>query len=124
MIPTAALRHRIHIHDFVGTNGQGHDVFDPTSPEIPARLNRRIQRIVTGDGVDVIANVTCDIRPGRPVPQGSIVECGNTAWTVQEVVHNDSLGRPHSVTLVLTGERPVPIPVTPPVEDGDGESGG
>lgn len=111
MIPTAALRDRVTIDPYLGTDGDGAEVFGPKVSRVPARIVATVRQVRTSTGVDVTAVVPeCTLRPGVDVAPQSRITRGAECWTVTDVRHGQELGRTWCQVLTLDGPRPAVTP--------------
>lgn len=110
MIPTAALRDRVTIDPFLGTDGEGADVFGTPIPRVPARIVETRKQVRTATGVDVVTVPECVMRPGVTVAPQSRITRGSECWTVTDVRHGRELMRTTTQVLTLDGPRPVVAP--------------
>lgn len=105
MIPTAVLRHRVTIQAYVGDSAYG-PTWDIPMDRVPARVVGRRRAVRTSTGVDVIADATATIRPGRDIPAESLLTHRGRTYTVVGVADAEDLTGPAGVELILAGPRP------------------
>lgn len=107
MIATATLRDRVTIDPFLGTDGEGAEVFATPIRKVPARILDVRRQVRTGTGVDVVMVPECTMRPGVKVAPQSRITRGSECWTVTECRYGRDLGRVWCQILTLDGPRPV-----------------
>lgn len=104
MIPTAALPHRVTVARYLGNSAYGPTWGAPV--RMRARVTGKRRAVKTSNGVNVIADATCVLRPCKEIPAESTLTHHGRIYTVLGVMDNPGLVRDHNTELILTGPRP------------------
>jgi hypothetical protein len=103
-IPLIALPHRVTVIPFKGSGAYG-PIYDETNKKsnVPCLIERRIQKIQSANGDDVVQQADAVFHPDWTIHQGDkiIWDQAGAEYTIQSVIPIDAMG-PHSIEAVLT----------------------
>lgn len=104
MIPTATLRQRVTITPFSGHSAYG-PVYGTAVQNVPARVVSKRRMVRQPDGVQVLADATCTIRPRTVVPESKVTMSDGRVYLVLDVLESRFLDRLVGLELILQGVR-------------------